>query len=115
MIIFIFGFLIRDLILKLQTELDRIRPVFQLTSKNRENEERKRIRELKPNITEAVIARQGSELVTAPFNPEETFGIRLFEKKTCKCINRNIFPIKEMPEIFNSSQIEQLTKNRQDF
>ena len=115
MIIFIFGFLIRDLTLIYQTEPDRIRPFIQLKSENRENEELKKIRELNTNITEAVISRQGSELVTASFNPEEVFGIRLFEKKTCKCGGRNIFPIKEMPEIFNSSQIAQLQKNRQEF
>ncbi|CBY31488.1 unnamed protein product [Oikopleura dioica] len=72
--------------------------------------ESKTIREL--DVSKAVISRQGSDLVTASFNPEEVFGIRLFEKKTCKCTSRNIFPIDEMPEIFNSTQIAQLEKNR---
>ena len=107
-----------------QTEPDSIRPIFKFTSESRvqfeevfesENEELKRIRDLNTEFTVAVIPRQGSELVTASFNPEEAFGVRLFDKKTCKCVDQNIFPIREMPEIFDPSQIAQLKKNRQEF
>ena len=131
MIIFIFGFLLGQLFQTFETVPDSIRPIFQSARETRVQIEElyeEKIEELQEldtpydpetrrelSLTEAVISRQGSELVTASFNPEEVFGIRLFEKKTCKCGGRNIFPIKEMPEIFNSSQIAQLQKNRQEF
>ena len=138
MIIFIFGFALGHLFQTFQTVPDTvresIRPIFasqELESRvqvetlyETNAEELKELTENEPydpetireqNLEEAIISRQGSDLVTASFNPEEVFGIRLFEKKTCKCGGRNIFPIKEMPEIFNSSQIAQLEKNRQEF
>ena len=138
MIIFIFGFALGHLFQTFQTVPDTvresIRPIFasqelesrvQVETLYETNvEELQELTENEPydpetireqNLEEAIISRQGSNLVTASFNPEEVFGIRLFEKKTCKCGGRNIFPIKEMPEIFNSSQIAQLEKNRQEF
>lgn len=131
MIIFIFGFLLGQLVQTFETVTDSIPSVFQSARETRvqvEELHEEKTEELEEQIssydpetrrelsvTEAVISRQGSELVTTLFNPEEVFGIRLFEKKTCKCGGRNIFPIKEMPEIFNSTQIAQLEKNRQEF
>ena len=64
------------------------------------------------NFTKALIPRQGGDLITAPFNPEETFGIKLFEEKTCKCEGRKIHPINEMPEIFEKDKITELSKFR---
>ena len=64
------------------------------------------------NFTKALIPRQGSDLITAPFNPEETFGIKLFEKKTCECGGRKIHPFIEMPEIFDQEKLSDLSKFR---
>jgi len=127
-IIFIFGFLLGHLFQTAQIfdqiVPDSLRPALQsqerevqVVEETKIEEESKTIRETirEIDVSKAVISRQGSDLVTASFNPEEVFGIRLFEKKTCKCTSRNIFPIDEMPEIFNSAQIAQLEKNRQEF
>jgi hypothetical protein len=134
-IIFIFGFLLGQLVQTFETVPDSIPPIFQSARETRvqveelHEEKTEELQELNSSyesyydpesrrelsVKEAVISRQGSELVTASFNQEEIFGIRLFEKKTCKCGGRNIFPIKEFPQIFNSSQIAQLEKNRQEF
>jgi len=124
-IIFIFGFLLGHLFQTAQIfdqiVPDSLRPALQsqerevqVVEETKIEEESKTIRETirEIDVSKAVISRQGSDLVTASFNPEEVFGIRLFEKKTCKCTDRNIFPIDEMPEIFNSTQIAQLEKNR---